>query len=426
MSRSHRALLSAIQIAFALSASTGLTATLTFTNQVPAGSSWFDPASWDANAIPTINDIAIINAGGAGGYCFIDAPNAVAKTVGIMNSGNGRVQHLHVKPGANLTVGATVEIGYGFNSVGLLTLEGDLTMAYPNLMRVGSWANPPTTPMAVVTQLMGTATVGQIHVGGSQSSAPVGRYVLKGGTLKSLTSVIVGHKGQGTFIQEGGTNYSSWGFVVGNEAASAGICTQAGGFATMGYLHMGFAAGSTGVYHLVGGEFEATRGGLPLIASQGRAWFRQSGGISDFEHVTIGASTGGVGRLTLDGGVFGNPSMLAVGSVAGTGTFEVVGSAATINAQAYTQAPGSTLRLVVSNGLSTVNLSGQAHFDGNLNIVLAGSRPSGVVTAMTYTAYSGAFDTIALDTGGAEIPVLVDDTSLKLDFRPKGTVLTVR
>ena len=166
----------------ALFAWTGWAETYTFTNDTPAGGSWFDANNWDTGVVPPADSTVHINKSGGSAYCIVDDTNAVS-TFLLINNVNTHPQHLHIKSGADLTVSGWLSMAYGQTGKAILTIEGDLTIPYPRQLFVGDWGGPTVTPMGIVTQVSGSVDLGQLYVGGFQSATPVARYVLKGGRL---------------------------------------------------------------------------------------------------------------------------------------------------------------------------------------------------------------------------------------------------
>jgi hypothetical protein len=187
----------------------------------------------------------------------------------------------------------------------------------------------------------------------------------------------------------------------------------------------------TGSSTVVGATYLGGTYGNSNVTVGGWGTFDQSGGTNYANNVRLGyalnaGTTNAVGEYRISGGLLKDAGMLQVGSVGGTGTFAVVGGLATIKAGSYTQYPGSTLSVVISNGLAPIRVSGNAALAGNLRIALVGPKPVGTtVTVMSYASRSGTFESITYDPPGLDIPVLYESDGIKLSFTT-GTMVFIK
>ena len=149
----------------------------------------------------------------------------------------------------------------------------------------------------------------------------------------------------------------------------------------------------------------------------------------------LGQDPTGVGTYRASGGELEAAQRIHVGYEGGTGNFEVVGSSAVISCKGYNQNSNSVLSLCLTNGLSPIAVgSWPANLDGALNVNVQGPiypEPSSVVTVMTYSAYSGAFNATNLAPANLLLGVRVNYNAknLTLDqwqYPPRGTFLMVR
>ena len=319
--------------------------------------SWFTAENWDTDAVPTADDFAQLNNGGAieidgaaealrfdvtGGSVSMPAGSALS----TFASGNGQGVRVGVGAGGQgaLSVdGGAIEIDApgGGNAADLTVGDaggtGSMTMtagriSSPDNFLIGGGGNADGT----VRQSGGDITVADgVFLGGGANS--VGRYTLSGGTLTQT-----------------GTNN----FIIGNNGAAVGTLTQTGGTVTVGQDNADgdsdllIGNNGTGTYELAGGRLEV--GGGVLVGNNAGAGgdLTISGGTLDvFNEISVGGTFDAGGA-----GVTGN-----------SGTLTVIGGAADIDAfQLAADGADSTLRFVIDEtGIAPLTIEQNAFlFDG--------------------------------------------------------------
>jgi hypothetical protein len=426
----------ALAVAFGFDAWAGMTTA--WTNNSGVASSWFITGNW-TNGVPTIADTANIwdNTAGKRSIVLVDGA-AEASTVNMRGS---RTNTLIVAANGSLKTTGSLLLGYGAGTIALVEFSGPVTIATLDVANFGG-------STGIVTQRNNSAVTvtNQLWLS-HNSSTDKGYYTLESGSLTISSQLYVGAKGYGEFLQKGGSVTGKHYIAVGAQSAGgSGLYRQEGGWAQdSASLWVGSTSG-TGRYELVGGVYTngggygelvggVLSGSAPSGENGGQGTFEQSGGTNYARQVRIGYMTNGtpanvatpaVGYYRISGGLLQDAGLLQVGGqTAGTGTFEVVGSRATIKAGSYAQYPGSTLSVTVSNGIAPIQVSGNAVLAGNLRISLVGPRPATKVSILSYASHSGTFDSITYDPPGLNIPVLYENDGVKLRFS-SGTLISVQ
>lgn len=428
-------LAAALALAFGLDAWAGMTTA--WTNNSGVASSWFITGNW-TNGVPTIADAATIwdNTAGKRSVVLVDG----AAEASSVNMRGARTNTLIVAASGSLKTTGSLVLGYGAGTIALVEFSGPVTVGTLDL---GNWGGST----GIVTQRNNSAVTATNYLWlGHQSSTDKGYYTLESGSLIISNQIYVGSVGYGEFLQKGGSVTGKKYIAVGAQSAGgSGLYRQEGGWVQdSASLWVGATSG-TGRYELVGGVYTngggygelvggVLSGSAPQGANGGRGTFEQSGGTNYARQVRVGYMTNGtpanvatpaVGNYRISGGLLQDAGVLQVGGqTAGTGTFEVVGSQATIKAGSYAQYPGSTLSVTVSNGIAPIQVSGNAALAGNLRISLVGPRPSAKVAILSYKSRSGTFDSITYDPPGLNIPVLYESDGVKLGFS-SGTLISV-
>ncbi|MFA7173562.1 MAG: hypothetical protein WC340_09135 [Kiritimatiellia bacterium] len=434
----HRNTLKVTLILMLLSAvSQTRAANVYFTNAAPEGASWFTTNNWTPN-FPAPDDIAYINKAGATVHAVVDAPDA---TIEQLRLSNGDPAKLTVRTGGDLQIGY-IFIGNGAPAQ-LIVTGGYLRIS--GRMYIGN--QPPSEenpgPVEVVqfggvVHASNSKNTGNIILNDNSGIFPEGYpcYKLVGGVVTSQIWS-VGQKGYGAVIMEGGTNRSSAIHVGLNndpQYTGYGLYKQSGGLTAATRFTIGNTA-AYGRYELSGGRCEDTWSGM-FCGNKGVGEFLLSGGIHYVKgSLYLGQDPTGVGTYRASGGKLEASQRIYVGYEGGTGNFEVVGSGAIISCKGYTQSANSMLSLCLTNGLSSIAVgSHNAALDGALSVNLLGPNypePSSVVTVMTYSAFSGAFNATNLAPANLLLGVRVNyhDTCLTLDgwqYPPRGTFLVIR
>jgi fibronectin-binding autotransporter adhesin len=193
------------------------------------------------------------------------------------------------------------------------------------------------------------------------------------GVLFSDITELVGLAGTGAFVQTGGMN-----------ATYELIC--------------GFYANSSGSYDLSGaGSFLSVD--YETIGLMGTGVVTQTSGTHTVsESLELGTETGAHGTYNVSGGTLAIADTLRVGND-GKGIFAVTGNGAAITSGQYSQNNQSTLNSVFdSGGISLIDVSGSALFDGTWNITdPSGNAPVGLFNVLIAAGgITGAFGNVVL------------------------------
>lgn len=276
----------------------------------------------------------------------------------------------------------------------------------------------------VFTQTNGNVTNTLLSVGVNSSGK--GTYWFSSGTLETENTRI-GYSGAGTFNQSGGRSFFSVDLTLGSNSGSAGTYSLIGGTLQVyrntrigeagngTFDHRGgiYGAGTTLLHHIFSlGESTSGAGtyllsgtgqlyifGTEIIGNSGKGVFKQSGGLnslgtnisfSSIATLSIGATLGGRGTYSLDGGTFNLHGNARIGD-AGTGTFAHSGGAFNVG----TISALMTLGLGEStSGTGTYLLSG----NGSLNVlgtVAVGRNGTGIFSQSGGTLTLGAVGAIS-------------------------------
>jgi hypothetical protein len=267
-------------------------------------SSWFDPANWSTNTLPTSTDSPQINSGQA----LISTGSATASTLYLSyNPGNTSSLSL---TGGQLTTTNYTYVGY----------NGD----------------------ASVTQSAGTLTGYSLYLGYGPKSA--GSYTLTNLSTLSFPSETIGQLSSASFIQTGGSNinsslylassnssYATYNLSAGNLNSSlefignggTAVFSQSGGANQMfgGSLYVGYNSGS-GTYNLLGNstlqaseEYIGTQGFGSFVQTSGANFVSSSiyidgtyilsgGQLNDYSSTHLAYGTSSTASFTQTGGTF--------------------------------------------------------------------------------------------------------------------------
>ena len=348
------------------------------------------------------------NAGACGTYDLSGNGQLSAYNVYIGYSGTGAL----VQSGGTTNVSGNVYIGQNAGACGTYNLSGQglLTTGY---VYVGS------SGTGSFVQSGGTVTASNCCLGSNAGSS--GAYNLTGsGQLSVFNDIVygaeyIGYHGTGIFTQSGGTNtcYNAFGNIgyygqlfLGYYAGSSGTYnlsgsgqllepyiyvgyngtgtfTQSGGSNMfgqytnrygIGYLYLGFNAGSSGIYTLSGGQLSPGENIEPCyeyVGDYGTGSFTQSGGTNGGSNsaidLTLGYNIGSSGTYVLSGNALLTANGEFVG-LYGTGIFTQTAGSNMINNSSYFQpalslyGSGSAYNLSGSGLLSAV---GETVADGS-------------------------------------------------------------
>lgn len=204
--------------------------------------------------------------------------------------------------------------------------------------------------------------------------------------------MIVGERGNGTYIQTGGTNTTNK-LVLGYDSGSEGSCSIFGGELKANYAYVGYGLNSNGTFDLNGGT--ATLGYLSLGWGGNGTW-TQSGGTLDVQNYNIDIGGIGTGTFNFNGGTVIADKI----DIDANGTFATNGSGnLTVN-----RITGSWSDISVAS--FTLGHSGGCG-EGSMSLASGQS-----LSAATFTVGRDAPATF-IQTGGT---IIADDVAVYVDY----------
>jgi T5SS/PEP-CTERM-associated repeat protein len=227
-----------------------------------------------------------------------------------------------IQTGGTLIVGDDLRIASSSSTTGDYALSGAASK-----LDVGGEMAVGRDGTGTFTQTAGDVDVnGLFYVG--QNTSGDGTYDMSGGTLDITNRMRVGNSGTGVFRQSGGD------VTVGNNLD----------------LEIGRGGSGTGTYELSDGSLTVDDDLVVGHENSGTGFFTQTGGsITVDDEFRFGQDGGTSGSYTISGGTV-DTSKLTNGQ-GGTGTFIILGSAATINvSDDYSQNGNSELNPQIGNG----------------------------------------------------------------------------
>ena len=378
------------------------------------------------------------------------ATNNVTLTVGGTNgegAGNGT---MNIKSDGRVTTG-TARAYIGDGGTGTVLVDGGTFAVGGGSLTVGANGGNGTLNVAG-----GLATID--GPGGGESfivangAGSVGTVTVSGGTLNSVSNILIGMNGGiGTFNQTGGTvTYNGWAAVgYGAGAAgssyniSGGLLSSAAGFevgadraglmtisgtatVNISEINVGIRANGEGTLNISGGTTTVGTIGFGGAQATSTGTGTISGGAVNATNVYVGRNNGGSGTLNISGGTT-NVGLLGVGGGIGTsnGVLNITGGTNTITGggQSFIGRGAGSTGTVNINGAALSNTSGgdyQIGYQGgtgNLNITNGGTfthnwwlnvaRDAGSVGNVTI---AGAGSSIALSGGDARTNIGEDGT----------------
>ena len=348
-----------------------------------ADGNWFNASNWSTNAVPGVNDNAMVGMNVVGAAVL--AAGATSLTQLIV--GNNFAGALTIQAGGSLAVSSVATIGGGLNAgaSGVLTLQGggSLTSNAASIGYIaGSTGTATVTGTGSIWQL-GSLRLGQsgsgsltisdggqvLQTGGgfiSTNSSAVGIATVTGvGSAWSVGSdqIIVGWTGgKGTLNIEAGGTVNSVGFVAGYAASTTGDVLVDG---TGSSLHsagpMDIGLSGTGTLTISNGG--QVTGGLATgnsyfniatnSGSNGRVEVNGTGSsLNIVNRINVGNS--GSGALTVsNGGAVAGTALYVGNSAAAVGTVLVDGAGSSLSAASVNFGVGSGA-LTVSDGGTVV------------------------------------------------------------------------
>ena len=336
------------------------------------------------------------NSGSSGTYNLSGTGNLSAAIEYIGHYGTGTF----TQSGGTNTISYDSYLGFLSGSSGSYTLSGGSLSA--NREHLGYYGT------GTFTQSGGINTISDyIELGGMSGGS--GTYTLNAGSLSTYDEYIggfAGGGGDGTFIQNGGTNTvsdylimswdststSSYDLKDGSLSVATNECigyggkgtfTQSGGTHTIGQdLYLGVlyfsSTASSGIYNLSGGSLSVT--GAEYVGYQGTGSFTQSGGTHTISQgLYLGVDSGSSGTYNLSGGSLSVTGGEYIG-YAGTGDFIQSGGSHTVSGGIWL-GPGSSGTYTLSGGSLTADqINGNLQNGGTLTPMTSGTIITGNYT----------------------------------------------
>ncbi len=253
-----------------------------------------------------------------------------------------------IQNGGDVTVDAFVNLASeSANTTGRYEIHGgtltlpDTTRGYLQIGRLGTGTFVQTGGAVVANRTSDAVTIG------ANSAGAVGTYEMSGGTLDAPNGpMLIGKYGTGTFVQDAGN------VAIGDSVRLAV-----------------YTAGSNGSYEIHDGSL--TVGTYLQVGRLGTGTFTQTGGTvtvnRNDDALLLGSHGGGKGTYTISGGTLDVTNHTTYVGFSGTGTLDVLGSAAQIDTVGYSQNGASTLGSAIDNGgVTPVNVSGSASLAGDV------------------------------------------------------------
>jgi hypothetical protein len=247
-----------------------------------------------------------------GGRMDIVAPQGVSLAANATSTGIVNVA------GGTLTIPSSYGLGIGAAGVGAVYVTNNGCLNASALSfggAAGSNATMVVADNAVVTNV-------QVSGGGG---------ILRLGTVAGNVSTLEMRGGRWYTATPNGGDYVGIGYAAGSTGLvtiSGGDCTWVNG--SSGGQSIGTASNSLGRVRLTGGKLTTSSGGGWNIGARGRGEVLIQGGV--YNHVTVpltlGGVSGGSGLIQLQGGSFTNSGATTLGYAAGTrGVIDVSGGA---------------------------------------------------------------------------------------------------
>jgi len=335
------------------------------------------------------------------GTCNLSGGTVSARTVYVGYDGTGVFNQTG---GIVSTSGSEPHVWVGYNSTshGTYEISGETTQ-----LNVGDDLVVGNATTGIFRQSGGTVNITDyafVGYGGTGN----GTYELSGGELNAAYRVSVGYYNgsTGTCDVSGGRLAVNNIFYLGYYGGSTGVCNLSGGeiaaynaylgnsgtgtlrqnggeFNVTNDIYINVGAGGLGTYEMDGGNVSSRR---LLVGLHGTGVFTQTGGdvyvrTGSSPDLTIAWYSDGVGTYTLSGGNV-SARQLRNGN-SGTGLLRIIGDDAVILTDYFRQNAASTLETLIDNdGISTIDVSGNASLNGDLDVNLHGG-----VALLSQTAF---------------------------------------
>jgi T5SS/PEP-CTERM-associated repeat protein len=257
---------------------------------------------------------------------------------GVSPGGNGTITMSGGSSIAFTGTGATPNVVIGHSGTGSFSMTGGSTLTLPN---DGSVVLGATSTGSGTLSMSGGSSIqtGRVNVG----AGGIGAVGMVGAALNVTGNLIVGDAGSGTFAQNGGTNTIGGQLIIGNQATGNGNY-QASNNASIALTGTSATArviignAGTGALTLASGSTMTLAAGGSMIVGatatgSGNVFVDSTSSIQAGTFIGLGhdgtASTGGQGRLVVDGSV--SASSLVIGANGCLGGNGVVHANVTMN-----------------------------------------------------------------------------------------------
>lgn len=398
---------------------------------------WTNAASWTPSGPPSSADIVYI-----GNYlhspatCTVTSAGAECSRF-ILGGATGKTGTLEIISGSLTIQGSSPSIGY--------------------------------VDRGVVMQSGGILDISGFNLDMGNSTGGDGAYYLSGGELRGSSSITIGYTtnakaifnlssngivrtstqatyvgrlsgATGTVVQTGGTwDHNGQNLIIANQADTMGTYHFSDGIIT-NYNDLYVGNNGNATFEMSGGKIKGGTG-IPLIGAAGVGsvgLLTQSGGIWDNNGTNffIGNLSGSKGTYEISGGILTNVARMFNGN-GGTGTFSIVGSAASIHMDNYTMNSLATLKVTPSNGALSVLNSDAIGLDGILEVDFenydGGAGYPDTLLIIKYNGWGGVKDFAVTNiltpnwSADVEYDAIADEIKLiNIAGPPKGMVLVVK
>lgn len=443
MNRFCRLLVAALLASTAPFASTSAVAVDTqWTGAVDA--LWATPGNWTAGA-PTASDNAFLPSPLAPN-ATITLPAAAAANRLTANAGTYTLtsgtltlaDNLYVdSASAALTISggarvvsptATVGISGG-NSANRLSVASRLSV--PGTLNVGY----DGTGNLFEALAGGSASIGDLWIGGVATSASNSATVAATGTVAASNSVIVGFGGRANQLSVSGLVTTAQTFLGYQTGADANVATVAAGgrWTNAGPITVGLAS-STNSFQVTSGTLTVTGLANDVIVGDGATAHGNSmvvtgGSFSSQAALVIGKSGTGNSFVATSGAQVSNANVrfgLNAGSVGNTGTVSGAGTVWTITNKLRVGSDGNDNTLAITGG-GVVNVSSDVFVGGtSVGSSVSGNTITVTGSGSTLSIASGTADlVVAYGTGTANVVTVADSGTLAVSsvkLGPAGTL----
>jgi len=383
---------------------------------------WETGADWSKAVAPSLADAADLITNAGNNTVTIDAittnsPGTMTisnLTVSAPAGSSNTLQAINVEATPPLHVLNTMTISTG----GALLLQTNSVVAIDNVGTATNLFNEYTAALVVGNLGQGTLTinggtvtlldpVSDLSIGDNINST--GAVWLTGGTLVTTNNfgTVVGNAGTGYMTVSNGTWLAGPVYVP---LGGNGTLTIAGGtniFTSTTFFIGGNNINATGTVWMTGGQLSVPNLGADIADGSVGSMTLSNGTWTDGVQTTVGAN-GGVGTLTIAGGILSTPQ-LDIGDSGGTGTVWMTGGQMVLTNSSdgaiFVGFLGGRGLMVVSNGTvlaQEIDIGTNTSSSGELDVV------GGTVTVLSAGSASvllgtdvGSTGTVTVTSGGA-------------------------